>query len=130
MTRPLPLAIFAIVFMWLAVNLSTFWMWIFVAVTFFALVGLIIAMRFMGMYVGPKTLADDFRRFSRRVADDEGGEADRIALLREMEAEEEDRQRILEEEEEDLRKRRAAREAEQDQSSPRSSGQGSDRDGI
>jgi len=81
-TRPLPLAILAILFMWLAANIDVVWMWVITGVALAALVGLIVAMRFKGMYVGPKTLVDDARLLGKRVARDRGGEADRIEASR------------------------------------------------
>tara|TARA_B100000378_G_scaffold16823_1_gene13456 strand:- start:6661 stop:7044 length:384 start_codon:yes stop_codon:yes gene_type:complete len=95
-TRPLPLAILALVFMWLATNVETVWIWVLNVVVLAALVALIIGMRFRDMYTGPKTLSDDVMSVSRRVMRDEGGEADRIAYLKELEEEGEERHRTIE----------------------------------
>ena len=97
MTRPLPLALLALVFMWLATNVETMWIWVLNVVFLAALVALIIGMRFRDMYTGPKTLSDDVMAVSRRVMRDEGGEADRIAYLKELEEEGEARHRTIEE---------------------------------
>ena len=96
MTRPLPLAILALVFMWLAANVDTMWMWLITVVAVAALVALVIAMRFRDMYTGPKTLTDDIRFLSGRIIRDDGGEADRIAYMREIEEDEIERKRIIE----------------------------------
>lgn len=95
MTRPLPLALLALLFMWLAANVDTMWMWLITVVCLAGLVALIMAMRFRDMYRGPSSLSDDFRNMSRRVMRDEGGEADRIAYLNELDEREEERARLI-----------------------------------
>ena len=97
MTRPLPLAILALVFLWLAANVDTVWLWMITVVALAALVALVIAMRFRDMYTGPKTLGDDFRSITRKVMRDEGGEADRIEYMRELEENEVERKRMIDE---------------------------------
>lgn len=86
----------AILFLWLASNLDTMWMWLITVASLAALVGLIIAMRFRDMYTGPKILGDDIREFSHRVMRDDGGEADRVEYLRELDEREQRRLRMIE----------------------------------
>jgi hypothetical protein len=95
MTRPLPLAMLALVFLWLATNVDTFWMWVIAIVAGALLVALIVAMRFQNMYKGPASLAEDLRRASRRVMRDEGGEADRVIASRERMENEDERRRVI-----------------------------------
>ena len=95
MTRPLPLALLALLFMWLAANVDTMWMWLITVVCLAALVALIMAMRFRDMYRGPSSLRADFRSISRRLMRDEGGEADRIAYIQEIESHEQERERLI-----------------------------------
>lgn len=118
MTRPLPLALLALLFMWLAANVDTMWMWLITVACLAGLVALIMAMRFRDMYRGPSSLSDDFRNISRRVMRDEGGEADRIAYLNELDESEEERARLIhgvgeyddaEEDDDDTRRDRPAR---------------------
>lgn len=81
--------------MWLAANVDTMWMWLITVACLAGLVALIMAMRFRDMYRGPSSLSDDFRNISRRVMRDEGGEADRIAYLNELDESEEERARLI-----------------------------------
>ena len=82
MTRPVPLLLLALVFVYLGTQLSTTMMWIIVLVGFAILVGLIIAMSYRNMYRGPKTLADDIRQSSRDFFRDRDGEAERVMAER------------------------------------------------
>jgi len=109
MTRPLPLAILALVFLWLATNVDTFWMWVIAIVAGALLVALIVAMRFQNMYKGPASLADDIRRVSRRVMRDEGGEADRVIASQERTDGEERRRVVGELQEKEIADREARR---------------------
>ena len=82
MTRPFPLLLLALVFIYLGIQLTVTQMWILVLVGFAILTALIIAMSYRNLYRGPKTLADDFRRSAKDFFEDRGGEADRLMAQR------------------------------------------------
>lgn len=77
MTRGLPLGIMFLLFAWMAVNVSTTFMWIFTAVCVILLIVLICAMYWRDQYVSPKTLIEDVRIVGRKLTRDRGGEAER-----------------------------------------------------
>lgn len=84
MTRPAPLAVMALLFLWMAANISTTMMWVITLIAVCCLVSLIIFMRFKSMFVGPSTLVDDARMIGRRISRDEGGEADKVEVQRKL----------------------------------------------
>lgn len=77
MTRGLPLGLMFLLFAWMAVNVSTTFMWIFTAVCVLLLMALICAMYWRDQYVGPKTLIEDVKIVGRKLTRDRGGEAER-----------------------------------------------------
>tara|TARA_B100000700_G_C14484634_1_gene596747 strand:+ start:241 stop:609 length:369 start_codon:yes stop_codon:yes gene_type:complete len=82
MTRPLPLLCLFLFFLWLGVQIPSSWMWMIFVVALAGLVGLIIMMRYRGMYHGPNTLVDDFKTSSKAFLRDRNGEAERLEELR------------------------------------------------
>lgn len=82
MTRPLPLLCLFLFFLWLGVQIPSSWMWMIFVVALASLIGLIIMMRYRGMYHGPNTLVDDFKSSSKAFLRDRNGEAERLEELR------------------------------------------------
>lgn len=93
MTRPVPLFVLLFFLIWLSTQIGTTGMWILCVVFFAALIALIIVLRYKDMFVGPKTIADEFTEATERFLRDERGETGRLErrrIEREMEEDFED----------------------------------------